>query len=197
MDSFKEFLFSDRGKLLLALVLTIAVLYYFKVYSCGGGFAYGGGYGSRKKINGVEKFISGLETPVARYDQILPLDDPKYVTPQQKDFQMSLSEHSALDPNMQSKREEVKTQLCTLGEKCFDTQEYHELNYKMKSSPNIINSKVPLQKNPLPCVRYLRHEQNKVLPANAVSTEMRADLFTDIVIPDLFFEYRQDSQCRL
>jgi hypothetical protein len=142
-----------------------------------------------------EHFVSGREGVLGKYDQILPLDDPKYMTPQQRDFQMVLSEHSALDPNMQNQRKEMQTQKCRLGEKCFDTLEYHELNFKTKSAPNIISSKIGYEEKPQSCTRYLKNEQATVLPANAANNEMRADLFTDIVLPDLFFEHRRDAKC--
>jgi len=140
-------------------------------------------------INNKEGFVSGLEGEVARYDQIYPLDDPRYTTPQQKEFQMAMSEHSALDPNMQFRRKDIQTQFCKVGEKCFDTQEYHELNYKTKSAPDIINSKIGYQPHPRPCTRYLGHEEAPVLGSNAYNNEMRADLYQDVVLPDLFFEH--------
>ncbi len=134
-----------------------------------------------------EKFISGHETLMTRYDQIYPLDDPKYITPQQKDFQIVLSEHSALDPNMQNRRKDITTQMCRLGDHCFDTQESHELRDKFKSSPDVINSKVGYETQALPNALYERPQSNKVVPHNSVSRETRADLFDDIVLPELFF----------
>lgn len=141
-----------------------------------------------------ESFVSGREKMAARYDQIMPLDHPKYVTPQQKDFQMVLSEHSALDPNMQNRRQELTTQQCQYGGKCFNTQEYHELNYKMKSAPDILNTRVDQPKPAPSCTRYLRHENNFVVPSNSTAREMRADLFDDIVLPDLFFERKLECE---
>ena len=137
-----------------------------------------------------ESFVSGDEKLTGRYDQIFPLDHPKYTTPQQKDFQIVLNEHSALDPNMQLRRPDIKTQMCKPGEKCFDTQEYSELNYSLKSSPDIISSKIGYEPVPDPKTIYVRHSSNRVVPANSTSREMRADLFDDIVIPDLFFKQR-------
>ena len=129
-------------------------------------------------------FVSGTEKIIARYDQIYPLDHPKYVTPQQKDFQISLSEHSALDPNMQNRREDIRTQTCGTDVHCFNTAEY-------KSSPDIINSQIGYRKKPIRHVIYDDHNSEKVVPYNTIAREMRADLFTDIVLPDLFFKRRR------
>ena len=134
-----------------------------------------------------EHFVSGTEKMMNQYDQIYPLDDPRYTTPQQKDFQIVLSEHSALDSNMQERRKDIATQMCKVGERCFDTQEYHTLNYKMKSAPDIISTKIDPEMGQLPWAIYDRHESNKVVPGNSTSKEMRADLFDDIILPELFF----------
>lgn len=138
-----------------------------------------------------ENFVSGKEELISRYDQIYPLDDPKYTTPQQKDFQIVLSEHSALDPNMQLRRPDIATNKCKIGEKCFNIKEYHEINYPHTSAPDIINSKIGFAEQRLPDSIYLEHHDDKVVPANSTSTEMRADLFTDIVLPELYFKTRQ------
>jgi hypothetical protein len=137
-----------------------------------------------------EGFVSGTEKLIARYDNIYPLDHPKYVTPQQKDFQIVLSEHSALDPNLQNRRQEVRTQMCRLGDHCFNTQEYHALNYKTKSSPDILSSKINPEKPSLPDTIYERHNSEFVVPSNSTAREARADLFDDIIIPDLFFKQK-------
>ena len=99
-------------------------------------------YSNLKSKESVEKFTSGDEKLMVAYDQIYPLNDPKYITPQQKDFQRVLSEHSALDPNMLKRRTDIKTQGCKSGEHCFDTREWHALNYPFKSSPDIINTRI-------------------------------------------------------
>lgn len=138
-----------------------------------------------------EGFVSGSEILMGKYDQIYPLDHPKYITPQQKDFQIVLSEHSALDPNMQNRRKEIRTQHCRPGTHCFNTREWHALNYQTKSSPNIINSAVGFEAKPLSEVIYTRHNSEKVVPHNSVAKEMRADLFDDIVVPDLFFKKKR------
>jgi len=136
-----------------------------------------------------EGFVSGEEKLMNRYDEIYPLDHPKYTTPQQKDFQIVLSEHSALDPNMQLRRKDIATQLCKAGEKCFDTQEFHTITSygQFKSLPDIINTKIDPEPGELPGAIYDRYEHNKIVPANSTSLEMRADLFDDIILPDLFF----------
>lgn len=138
-----------------------------------------------------EGFVSGNEVLMGKYDQIYPLDHPKYITPQQKDFQIVLSEHSALDPNIQSRREEIKTQRCTPGVHCFNTREWHALNYSTKSSPDIINSEIGFSDKQPREIIYTRHNSEKVVPHNSVAKEMRADLFDDIIIPDLFFKQRR------
>ena len=140
--------------------------------------------------NDKENFTSGTEQLIVAYDQIYPLDHPKYVTPQQKDFQIVLSEHSALDPNLQNRRPDIKTQGCALDKHCFSTSEWHALNYLWRSAPDVINSQVDIPKDKDPPVIYTRHNQEKVVPANSTAHEMRADLFDDIMIPDLFFKRR-------
>lgn len=135
-----------------------------------------------------EKFVSGEEEVVGQYSGIYPFDDPRYATPQQKEFQISLNEHPALDDNLQKRRTDIATQFCKLGEKCFNSAEYHELNYGSKSGPAILNTKISVEPRVPPCVSYIRHEQNTVLPSNGASYEKRADLFDDVVITDLFFK---------
>lgn len=138
-----------------------------------------------------ENFVSGEEKLMVNYDQIYPLDHPKYVTPQQKDFQVVLSEHSALDPNLQNRRPDIKTTDCNMGSHCFNTREWHSLNYQYKSAPDVINTLMkPKPVGPQP-ILYQRHESDKVVPFNSISREMRADLFDDIMIPDLFFSQRR------
>lgn len=137
-----------------------------------------------------ENFTGNGEQLLVAYDQIYPLDHPRYVTPQQKDFQITLSEHSALDPNMQNRRTDIKTQKCGPGIHCFNTSEWHGLNYLYKSSPNIINTQMNIPKE-CPTVIYDRHNfYENVLPSNVPTTESRADQFVNIVIPDLFFKKR-------
>lgn len=150
-----------------------------------------------------ENFISGEEKLLTTYDQIYPLDHPKYVTPQQKDFQIVLSEHSALDPNMQNRRQDIRTQRCQTGANesgtgkrfdmghCFSSREWHALNYPSKSAPDVINSMINVPDNNRRTVIYNRHNQEKVVPANSTCREMRADLFDEIMIPDLFFSQRR------
>lgn len=145
-----------------------------------------------------ENFVSGQEALISTYDQIYPLDHPKYITPQQKDFQIVLSEHSALDPNMQNRRRDIRTQRCQPNSKdvngnshCFSTSEWHALNYQWKSSPDIINSKVKLDEPKPDQVIYARHQQEKIVPHNSTSKEMRADLFNEIILPDLFFKHKR------
>lgn len=135
----------------------------------------------------TENFTSGMEGLTVTYDRIYPLDHPRYTTPQQKDFQITLSEHSALDPNMQNRRPDIRTQRCKIGSKCFSSAEWHALNHQKSSSPNIINTKIEIDEEIPNTVLYVRHNQDKVVPGNSVSREMRADLFDDIVLPDLFF----------
>jgi hypothetical protein len=137
--------------------------------------------------NKSENFVSGTEGLTVTYDRIYPLDNPKYTTPQQKDFQITLSEHSALDPNMQNRRPDIKTQRCTLGTHCFSSAEWHALHHSTTSSPNIINTKIGIDEQIPNTILYTRHNQEKVVPSNSTSKEMRADLFDDIVLPDLFF----------
>lgn len=147
-----------------------------------------------QNINGNELdegFVSGEEKLIATYDQIYPLDHPKYVTPQQKDFQIVLSEHSALDPNLQNRRKDIRTQHCALGGHCFSTSEWHALNYPNKSSPDIINSQMGFGPKPPRSILYTRHQTEKVVPHNSVAKEMRADLFDEIILPDLFFRQRR------
>tara|TARA_R100001163_G_scaffold64135_2_gene57664 strand:+ start:2071 stop:2631 length:561 start_codon:yes stop_codon:yes gene_type:complete len=146
-----------------------------------------------KTINSTDKesFISGDEQLLVSYDQIFPLDHPKYVTPQQKDFQIVLSEHSALDPNMQNRRPDIKTQGCALGSHCFNTNEWHALNYINKSAPDVINSQMKIKDREAPPLIYTNINSEKVVPSNSVAREMRADLFTDIIIPDLFFRQKR------
>ena len=144
---------------------------------------------------GPEHFVSGTEKLAGRYDQIYPLDNPKYITPQQKDFQIILNEHSALDPNMQFRRPEIATQKCKLGDHCFNTKEYSELTTnRFKSTHDVINSKVRFEPQQEPDTIYVRHQSNKVVPANSTSREMRADLFDDIVLTDLFFKQRVEIE---
>lgn len=138
----------------------------------------------------TEGFVSGKEQMMVRYDRIYPLDHPRYVTPQQKDFQMILSEHSALNNDLQNRREDIRTQLCKVGEKCFDTAEYHALNYQMRSAPDIINSKIDPTPPVPPNVVYMQHQDDFVVPSNTTAKEARADLFDDIMLPDLFFKQR-------
>lgn len=152
---------------------------------------------------GVENFVSGTEKLLVTYDQIYPLDHPKYVTPQQKDFQIVLSEHSSLDPNMQNRRQDIRTQRCGVGSSltgsgkrrgighCFSSREWHALNYPYKSSPDIINSQINIPDDQVRPVLYAQHNQEKVVPSNSTSKEMRADLFDEIMIPDLFFKQRR------
>lgn len=137
-----------------------------------------------------EGFVSGKEKMMVRYDRIYPLDNPRYTTPQQKDFQMVLSEHSALNKDLQDRREDIRTQLCTVGDKCFDTAEYHALNYHMRSAPDIINSKITPTPPPPSNVVYLDHQDDLVVPSNTTAKEARADLFDDFILPDLFFKKR-------
>jgi hypothetical protein len=133
------------------------------------------------------------EQLVVAYDQIYPLDHPRYITPQQKDFQIVLSEHSALDPNMQNRRLDIRTQKCAPGVHCFNTGEWHSLNYLYKSSPNIINTQMGIPKE-CPNVIYDRHNfYENVIPANVANTEARADQFVNIVVPDLFFKRRVEE----
>jgi len=134
-----------------------------------------------------ENFKSGTEEMTVSYDRIYPLDNSRYTTPQQKDFQITLSEHSALDPNMQNRRKDIRTQRCTLGTPCFSSAEWHSLNHPNTSSPNIINTKLGFDEKIPNTILYTPHNQEKVVPSNSTSKEMRADLFDDIVLPDLFF----------
>lgn len=139
-----------------------------------------------------EGFVSGEERLMSIYDQIYPLDHPKYTTPQQKDFQIVLSEHSALDPNLQNRRKDIRTQKCPIkGGHCFSTREWHALNYGQRSAPDVINSQMEVD-DPIPNeVVYLKHSLDKVVPSNSTAREMRADLFDDIVLPDLFFKKKK------
>lgn len=141
--------------------------------------------------NNKENFTN--EQLLVAYDQIYPLDHPRYVTPQQKDFQIVLSEHSALDPNMQNRRPDIKTQKCTLGTHCFNSGEWHSLNYLYKSSPDIINTQMGIPKE-CPNVIYDRHNfYENVIPVNVSNMEARADQFTNIVVPDLFFKRKVEE----
>lgn len=144
-----------------------------------------------KHEDNKETFISGTEKMMVNYDQIYPLDDPNYINPQQKDFQVVLSEHSALDPNFQDRRQDIRTQKCRGGSHCFDSREWHALNYKNKSAPDVINTKIPPEDIGPRSILYTRHNADKVVPFNSTSREMRADLFTEIMIPDLFFAQRR------
>ena len=159
---------NENHQSLLIMLLICAIIYVYQV---------------RFSIQS-ERFVSGTETLAASYDQIYPLDHPKYTSPQQKDFQIAMTEHRAFDPNMH-------TQLCKIGDHCFDTQEYSDLNYLYKSSPDIISSKVEHEPQPPAQTVYINHGTNKVVPSNSTSREMRADLFDDIVLPDLFFKHRR------
>ena len=58
----------------------------------------------------------------------------------------------------------------------------------------MISSKIGFEPQPEPKVIYVRHSTNKVVPANSTAREMRADLFDDIVIPDLFFKQRVEIE---
>lgn len=135
-----------------------------------------------------ESFVSGTEKMLVSYEENFPLDHPKYTTPQQKYFQQVLSEHSALDPNLQNIRPDIATQQCQSGTPCFETKEWHALNHKTSSSPNIINSRVDHPESDAPVVKYQRHQGNKIVPANSRCKEMRADLYDEIILPELYFK---------
>lgn len=152
-------------------------------------------FGVFDKIFKMEKFVSGDENFIGKYDTIYPFDDPRYATPQQKEFQVSMCEHPALDYNLQKRRTEIKTQLCKKGDKCFSSKDYHEINHNLESSPAIINTKIGLNKYPEPCVKYVNFEDTTVLPYNATSKEKRADLYDDGIIPDLFF--KRNIKCKI
>ena len=141
----------------------------------------------------TESFTSGKEQlSIPYFDQLRCLFDPKFITPQQKDFQISMSEHSALDPNLQLRRPELSTQKCRTdgSTHCFSSDDYHKQNYfrKFQSSPDVINTRVGFEPKPLPAIKYINHADNYVVPSNSTSREMRADLFDDIILPDLFFK---------
>jgi hypothetical protein len=84
--------------------------------------------------------------------------------------------------------------MCKLGDHCFNSEEFHELNYKMKSAPSIISTKVNVEPRPPSCTKYMNYSTNKVVPANSTAREMRADLFDDIILPDLMFKKMQECQ---
>lgn len=142
-------------------------------------------------LNNEENFVSGKENPTVKYDKIYPLDHPMYITPQQKDFQMVLSEHSSLDSNMQNIRPEIRTQQCELGAKCFNSREWHSLNYAGVSSPDVINTKIDPSDNTPKDVIYRDLATHPVEARNQFSGEMSADLFDNLMIPDLFFGKRK------
>lgn len=137
-----------------------------------------------------ETFVSGTEKMLVSYEDNYPLDHPKYATPQQKYFQTALSEHSALDPNLQNIRKDIATQQCQTGTHCFASKEWHALNHPTNSSPDIINTRVDHPPMPEPQVIYTRNLGNKVVPHNSTCREMRADLYDDLVLPELFFKKR-------
>jgi len=136
-----------------------------------------------------ESFVSGQEGLLRTYQCEFPLSHPKFATPQQKEFQVVLSEHSAFDPNLQKRRAETKTQLCKIGDHCFDSEDFHDMKHlkKFESSPDIINTRIGFEPKPAPVIKYVEHHDNYVVPANSAGFEKQADLFDENILPDLFF----------
>jgi hypothetical protein len=139
-----------------------------------------------------ESFVSGTEGKLRTYDCHTAIDDPKFTTPQQKEFQVVLSEHSALDSNLQRRRPELRTQKCKIGDQCFSTTEYHNTQ-KLKnfqSSPDIISTRIGFEPKEPPVIKFVQHADNYVVPGNSASFEMQADLLDEHVLPELWFPRR-------
>lgn len=142
--------------------------------------------------NKGESFVSGTEGILRLYDCPTAIDDPKFATPQQKEFQVTLSEHSAFDANLQRRRPELRTQRCKIGDQCFSTEEYHNTKQldEFKSSPDIINTRVGFEPKEPPVIKYVQHQDNYVVPGNSASYEKQADLLDEHVLPELWFPRR-------
>jgi hypothetical protein len=155
----------------------VLFLVFILLYSCIG------------RREGQERFVSGQEGLLRTYECRYPLSDPKFATPQQKEFQTVLTEHSALDPNLQRRRVETKTQLCKVGDHCFNSEDFHDTTHlkKFESSPDIINTRIGFEPKPAPVLKFIEHQDNYVVPANSASYEKPADLFDENILPDLFF----------
>jgi len=138
---------------------------------------------------GQERFISGQEGILRSYECRFPLSHSKFATPQQKEFLTVMTEHSALNPNLQRRRKETQTQLCKIGDHCYNSEDFHNTEHlkKFKSAPDIINTRIGFEPKPAPVLKFAEHHNNYIVPANSASYEKQADLFDENIVPDLFF----------
>ncbi len=139
-----------------------------------------------------ETFVSGTEGILRTFDCPTAIDDPKFATPQQKEFQVVLSEHSAFDANLQRRRPELRTQNCKIGDQCFSSTEFHNTQKlkQFQSAPDIINTRVGFEPKEPPVIKYVQHADNKVVPGNSASFEKQADLMDEPILPELWFPRR-------